>query len=270
MNRFLRLFRIGNCLMGAIGVLIACFIAAGSDLSGHILKAAVGCAVVISFEAGGNALNDCIDCDIDRTAHPDRPVPSGEISPGTARVCGYGGLASAAILSAFISLETFPLVAAGAAVMILYETALKQRGFVGNLTIAVLTGFIFIFGGSIVGDYSQVWILAILAALASVGREIAKDIEDEESDEGSRKTLPMAIGKRKAAYVAAAFFVTGILLSFVPIILHTFGILYCSVIIADIIFIYCASIVLKDAHKAEKLAKAAMFAALISFMLGVI
>ena len=59
-------------------------------------------------------------------------------------------------------------------------------------------------------------------------------------------------------------------MSFIPLLDNTFGILYCSVIVADIIFIYCATIVFKDAHKAEKLAKVAMFAALISFVLGVI
>ncbi len=270
MNKYLRLFRFGNCLMGAIGVLIASFIAAGTDIGDHAVKLIIGCLLVICFEAGGNALNDYVDYEIDKTAHPDRPLPRGEISRGSARIYGIAGLAIAVAMSFLISLETVPLVVLCAALMFAYETLLKQRGFVGNLTIAVLTGLIFMFGGAIVGDYSKVWILALLAALVSIGREIAKDIEDMESDEGSRKTLPMAIGKRSSAALAAAFFVLGPLLSFIPLLNDTFGILYSSVVVADIIFIYCAIIVFKDAHKAEKLAKIAMFAALISFVLGVI
>ena len=270
MNKYLRLFRFGNCLMGAIGVLIACFIAAGFALGDHAIKVIIGCVLVICFEAGGNALNDYVDYEIDMTAHPDRPIPCGEISRKTAQICGIAGLAVAVILSFLISFETVPLVILCAILMFAYETVLKQRGFVGNLTIAVLTGLIFLFGGSIIGDYSQVWTLALLATLVSIGREIAKDIEDVESDEGSRKTLPMIIGRKKAATLAAAFFVIGPILSFIPLLDNTFGILYCSVIVADIIFIYCATIVFKDAHKAEKLAKVAMFAALISFVLGVI
>jgi geranylgeranylglycerol-phosphate geranylgeranyltransferase len=269
-NRYLRLFRLGNGIMGAVGVLIACFIAAGSDITDHAFEVAVACILVLIFVAGGNSLNDYIDRDIDVTAHPDRPLPKGEITPKAAHACGIGGLVIAVILSVFINWQAVIIVAVCAILMYSYETLLKQRGFVGNLCIAVLTGLIFIFGGSVVEDYSQVWVLAILAFLVSVGREIAKDIEDEKSDEGSRRTLPMIVGDRKAAAIAAVFFVLGPLLSFIPLIDDTFGIGYLFVLVPDAIFIYCAYSVFSDAHKAEKLAKIAMFAALIAFILGVL
>ena len=270
MNKYLRLFRLQNGVMGFIGLLIAIFIAAGYDMLDQWVNIVIGGVIVVAFVAGGNSLNDYVDAEIDKTAHPDRPVPMGELTARTAMICGYGGLAIAVVLSLFLRRWEATLIVLAAAVMMIgYEIALKQRGFVGNLCIAILTGLVFMFAGGIVGDFSQVWILALLAALVSVGREIAKDIEDEESDKGSRHTLPMMIGDRNAGIVAAVFYVLGPLLSFIPFFTGLFGILYAVVIVADAIFIYCAVLVFSNPHKSEKLAKVAMFVALISFILGV-
>lgn len=269
MNKYLRLFRFGNGVMGIIGLLVSAFIAIGYDMADEALSIAIGCVIVMAFVAGGNSLNDCIDADIDRTAHPDRPVPMGEITPKTARNLGIAGLLVAIVFSLLLGPVTAVLVVVCAAMMFAYETLLKQRGFIGNICIALLTGCVFLFAGAIVKDFSQVWVLALLAGLVSVGREIAKDIEDMDSDKGSRITLPMSIGVKNAAVIAAAFFIIGPVLSFVPFIDGMFGILYATVVVADILFLYCAANVFKNPHKAEKVAKIAMFAALISFILGV-
>ena len=269
MNKYLRLFRFGNGMMGIIGLLVSVFIAAGYGITDQWLNVLIGCFIVLAFVAGGNSINDYIDADINKTAHPDRPVPKGEISALTARNLGIAGLAIAVILSVFLGWICAALVLVCAIMMFSYETMLKQRGFIGNICIAVLTGAVFLFAGAIVGNYSQVWVLALLAALVSVGREIAKDIEDMESDEGSRTTLPMMIGVKNASIVAAAFFILGPALSFIPFVFNMFGMFYATVILADAIFVYCAVLTFKDPHKAEKLAKVAMFVALISFILGV-
>ncbi|AGI47283.1 4-hydroxybenzoate polyprenyltransferase-related prenyltransferase [Thermoplasmatales archaeon BRNA1] len=269
-NKYLRLFRLGNCFLGSVAFLITCFIAAGWDVKDSATEVVLAFFVVFAFIAGGNSLNDYIDVEIDKTAHPERPLVTGELSRRTGLWCGILGLAAAIVLALFINIISVLVVVIAVILMVAYEVLLKQRGFVGNVDIAVLTGMVFIFGGAVVDDFSKVWVLGLLAALVSIGREIAKDIEDQESDEGERKTLPMMIGARKAAAVSAAFFVAGPALSFIPLINDTFGVLYLTVVLADIIFIYCAVTVFKDAHKAEKFAKVAMFAALIAFVLGVV
>lgn len=273
MNKYLRLFRFGNGVLGVIGILVAIFIAADYQMLDHWPSIVLGCLIVLAFVAGGNALNDYIDVEIDKTAHPDRPVPSGEITPQTAKICGYGGLILSSALSLLFLADGHYLATAivlvCALMMFGYEVTLKQRGFIGNICIAALTGCVFLLAGAMVGDLSQVWILALLAALVSIGREIAKDIEDEDSDRGSRKTLPMIIGNRKAAIISAAFFIIGPVLSGIPFINGTLGQFYVVVVIADAIFLYSAYLVFTDAHKSEKMAKIAMFIALISFILGV-
>ena len=58
MNKYLRLFRFGNGLMGIIGLLVSVFIAAGYGITDKWLNILIGCAIVLAFVAGGNSLND--------------------------------------------------------------------------------------------------------------------------------------------------------------------------------------------------------------------
>jgi geranylgeranylglycerol-phosphate geranylgeranyltransferase len=269
-NRFLRLFRFGNGIMGILGVIIGAFIAVGFDIGDHVLNLVISSAVILAFMAGGNSLNDYIDIDIDKTAHPERPLPMGEISPRTALYIGISGIVIACVLSvAMLSVIVTSIVVIAAVLMVSYELFFKQRGFVGNVTIAVLTGMIFLFGGSIVNNIEGNLIIAAMAALVSIGREIAKDIQDMGSDEG-RKTLPMMIGVRNASITAAAFFILGPVLSIWPLLNDMFGWLYCIVFVADALFIYSAFIIFSKADVSQRFAKYAMFIALIAFVLGVI
>ena len=270
-NRYLRLFRLGNGVMGILGVAIGAFIAVGMDLLDYWVNLVISCFVVLSFMAGGNSLNDYIDKELDKTAHPDRPLPMGEISPKAALNLGIVGLVLASLLSLFMmSFLVTGIVIIATLLMVSYELFLKQRGFAGNIVIAVLTGMLFLFGGSIVDNIEGNIVIAAMAILVSIGREIAKDIEDIESDKESRKTLPMMIGIKNATIVASAFFIAGPILSVYPLIAGTFGWLYCLVFVADAIFIYTALIIFRKAHTAQKLAKTAMAIALVAFILGVI
>jgi geranylgeranylglycerol-phosphate geranylgeranyltransferase len=269
-NRFLRLFRFGNGVMGILGVIIGAFIAVGTDIGDHVANLIIASAVVLAFMAGGNSLNDYIDRDIDKTAHPGRPLPTGEIKPKTALATGISGLVIASVLSTvMMSAAATSVVIIAAVLMVSYELFLKQRGFAGNIAIAVLTGMIFLFGGAVAGNTEGNIIIAVMAALVSIGREIAKDIQDMSSDEG-RKTLPMLIGARNASITAAAFFILGPILSVWPLVNGMFGWPYCIVLAADAIFIYSAFIIFRRADVSQRMAKIAMFIALIAFVLGVI
>lgn len=270
MNRYLRLFRLGNAVMGFIGVMAGAFIASGLNIGDHWINLLVSCLVVVAAMAGGNSVNDYVDREVDKVAHPERPVPRGEISPGNALRAGLASLALACLISLLMVDAVLTLVVIVAcALMLLYETVLKQKGFIGNLTIGILTGMVFLFGGAVVGNMGGMLLFAAMAFLATTGREVAKDIEDVKGDEG-RVTLPMVLGTKRAALVSAAFFVAGPALSLWPFLDGGMGALYLTVLAADAIFIYAAWIVFRDPHKAQKTAKMAMFAALAAFVLGVL
>ena len=270
MNKYLQLFRTGNAVMGIVGVAVAAFMAAGTDIADAWVNLLISAVVVFMFICGGNALNDYIDFEIDKTAHPERPIPSGRMTRRAALHAALAMLGGSVIVSLFtFDLECILIVVIACVLMVSYEVALKQRGFVGNVTIAVLTGMMFLLGGAVVGDAADNVIVALMALLVSVGREIAKDIEDMESDEGDRLTLPMRIGPGKAAALACVFFVAGPVLSVAPMVWHTYGPLYYSVVIADAIFVYCAAVVFSSPHRAQKFAKLAMVVALVAFIAGV-
>lgn len=145
MNKYLQLFRTGNAVMGIVGVFVACFMAAGFDIADEIVNLLISAVVVFMFMCGGNALNDYIDYEIDKTAHPERPIPSGRMERKTAL---YAGLimfiGSVAISFLTMDIECIAIVIVACILMVAYETCLKQRGFIGNITIAILTGMMFL------------------------------------------------------------------------------------------------------------------------------
>ncbi len=270
MNKYLRLFRPINTLIGSFAILIAAFMAAGTSMIDSWINLVIGIVVVFTFIAGGNSLNDYIDVEIDRTAHPDRPVVTGEITPKQARNVGVLMLLLSVILSLFtMDVHCIAIVVVATVLMFGYETCLKQRGFVGNVTIAVLTGLVFILAGALVGDVYANVAVGGMAALVSVGREISKDIEDMESDIG-RKTLPMSVGIRNASIIAAVFYIAGPVLSWLPIYQNPENYLYYIVVLADIAFFYCAVKVFKDPHKAQKTAKIGMLLGLLAFIMSAV
>lgn len=270
MNKYLELFRLENGIIGIIGLVVSAFIASGTDFPNHLVTIAIACVIVVFFITGGNSLNDYIDRDIDKVSHPERPIPSGRIEPKKALYIGSASLLVSFALS--FTLNNFvstAIVLIAIFLMLMYELTLKQKGFIGNVTIALMTGMVFLLGGSVTGHIETCVYVAGMAALVTVGREITKDIEDMEGDKG-RRTLPMQLGKKKAGIVAAAFYIAGPCLSIVPMIQHTSGMLYLTVLVADAMFIYASVILFNDPHRSQKIAKIAMFAALISFVLGVI
>lgn len=266
----LRLFRLGNCAMAAFGALLASIICGGPGGVGeNLVDVALSMAIVVLFTAAGNAYNDYSDREIDKKAHPERPLPSGTVTPVAAAASAVTLFVASGILSLFVSLWSIAIVITSMLVMLAYESWLKAQGFAGNLAISWLTGALFLFGGAAVGRLELAWILAALAFLATLGREIVKDIQDIEGDKGARTTLPMMIGVRNAGLVGSAAFVFAVALSPLPYFLNLLSVWYLAVVLAsDAIFIYCAMIHFENPEKGQKMAKLAMLVALVAFLLG--
>lgn len=126
MNRYIRLFRFGNGLMGITGIFAGAIIARGFDILGYMPQIIISSIVVVIFIAGGNALNDYMDREIDILAHPRRPIPMGEIKPNTAMRLGIGLIIISMVLSIlFWDIVATLIVIICAIFMILYETSLK-------------------------------------------------------------------------------------------------------------------------------------------------
>ncbi len=273
MKAQIQLLRPMNCVMVAAAVAIGALIATGLEgIEGHYSTLGLACIVAFFFTGAGNALNDYYDRDIDGINHPTRPIPSGIIKADRALHTAFVLFLVSLILAFFINNIAFLIVVANLIVMVSYEIFFKAKGTAGNMTIAWLTGTAFLFGGAAVGAVQKTYVLAVLAFLATVGREIAKDIEDIKGDIG-RHTLPMKIGTKKAAYAASSSIVCGILISPIPFLSGIFtkeGSMYYLplIAVADAIFIYCILLLLSGKNKASTPIKGAMLIALLAFLAG--
>jgi len=267
-NRLLQLFRLGNCLMAVVALVLAVLVAVGLDLFDFWREMLIGGVVVFTFVAGGNALNDYTDREVDRLAHPERPIPSGRMKASTALKVSAGAFIISIIASLFLNLASILIVLSAIGIIILYEARTKKAGLTGNLSIAWLTGALFLLGGAMVGHLDRTVVIAAMAALATLGREIVKDIQDMEGD-FDRNTLPKRIGKRSAGILGSAAFLVAVGLSPAPYLAGIFGIWYMlTVLVADAIFIYSSIVHFQNPKKGQTWAKIGMAAALVAFLIG--
>ena len=274
MGGLLQLARPLNCAMSAVGVAIGGTVAVGREVWGPsgwpLVLAGLAAA---SFTAGGNALNDLYDVATDRVNHPERPLPSGRLSVTAARAFAVAAFSASAVLASFVRWECLAVVLVNASVMASYEIRFKARGASGNLIIAYLVGSLFLFGGFSVyqgrGEpLVRAGVLAALAFLTTVGREITKDIEDMAGDV-DRETLPRRIGARRAGLLAMSAFTAGVVLSVLPWSFQLLGPVYALVVIvADGMFIYAALYSAARPARSQRVAKYAMIVALVAFLAG--
>ena len=268
MNRFVQLSRPIVVLMGVLFLFAAAFIAVGNSISSHLNDLLFAVPVVITFVVGGNSINDYSDRNTDIISHPNRPIPSGRIAPQTALHIGIISLTIAAAFSLMLpNITATCIVVVACLFIVMYELYLKKKGFLGNITIGVLTGMVLLLGGAVVSDVQNCYIVALMIFLISLGQEIVSDIEDLAGDI-DRNTLPKRFGIKNARYIATASLIVAALLSIFPILSGNTNTLYPSVIIADLLIFIAIYSIYKRPRNFQVLVISAMFMTVLSFLLG--
>ncbi|MDY6986064.1 MAG: UbiA family prenyltransferase [Candidatus Thermoplasmatota archaeon] len=258
---YARLIRPLNCTMGAFGTVIAVFVSGGSSISSY----ASGAVTAFLAMAAGNALNDYTDIEIDRTAHPQRPLPSGRMSKNEALYLAMVLFLLACLASLPLGVYPFAIVLVNISLMILYELYAKNNPS-GNIIISYLVGSLFLFGGAIAGHMKSSFVLFLLAFFATLGREIAKGIEDVEGDRGKRRTIAV-IDLSAARYLSAVFIIMAVILSPLPYLQGLFSAVYLPLVaLADILFIYSVTRIGKN----SVILRYSMLIALLAFIGGAI
>lgn len=261
---FVELARPGNVVMAIVGVAIGALVAAGRFEAAPVAWAALATALVT---AGGNALNDVVDREIDRTAHPSRPIPSGRVSWRAALLVGAGSFGIALAAGWIVGPDLFLLVLGAEAALVVYEVYLKGFGLVGNVVVGGLVALTFVAGAIAAGSVpAPVGFLAGLSFLANVGREVFKDVQDAAHDRG-RRTLAHRLGEPRATWVARVLTLAAVALSPAPYLIGFGGLYYLvPVALADAVFLSAAWT--SDPERAQRRSKVAMVLALIAFSLG--
>ncbi|WP_435185311.1 geranylgeranylglycerol-phosphate geranylgeranyltransferase [Halobellus sp. EA9] len=266
----LDLTRPGNAVAAGVLTFTGAFVAAGFGAAPVAVAAAV--AATVFATAAGNAINDYFDRDIDRINRPERPIPRGAVS---AR--GALAFSVALFLGAVVAALVLPLAAIAIAVLnllalVAYTELFKGLPGVGNVVVAYLTGSTFLFGAAAVGmlTHPAALVLFALAGLATVTREIVKDVEDVAGDrEEGLRTLPIVIGERAALWAALAVLVVAVLASAVPYLMGTFGLAYVVLVVpADAVMFDGARRGFTDPATAQRRLKRGMFLATAAFVVG--
>jgi geranylgeranylglycerol-phosphate geranylgeranyltransferase len=182
-------------VLTAIAVVAGAFIAAGTEISNFQIEILICCLCSMMLVGGGNALNDYNDRKTDKENHPKRPIPSGSVSPDSAYMYAQA-LLGLGLLILLLTLENkmpFVIALIGVILLIAYENGLKAAGITGNVVVGLMSGAVFLFAGMAVNDPGPTLWMFGLAVLATITREIVKDIQDLEGDT-DRRTLPSRIG----------------------------------------------------------------------------
>lgn len=267
---FLEMLRPLNCLMAAFGTFIGYSIASGF----LELKLGTGVAMIVAFLVcgGGMAINDYFDKDIDKKSHLKKAIPSGRVKPGTAMLYSCILFLAGNVLAFYFLPKTAFLIAFGFTILLIAYSALLTRAkYIGNFVVASGTAFTLIFGASLASNYLVVGVLAIAALFANLARELIKDLEDVKADKGSKKTLPMILSKGKVKVLVFVYYLIAIVTVYIPYAVLGFGnIAFVALVsLANVAFLYSFERTIKgDFSKAQAIAKAAMFVALIGFLVG--
>jgi geranylgeranylglycerol-phosphate geranylgeranyltransferase len=194
------------------------------DFPGKLLLAAFS-GVLIG--GGANAVNDCFDVKIDRINKPLRPIPAGLVSEGKAWRFSIFLLAAGPAVASFIHLQAFLFALFTSILTFMYSWKLKATVVWGNLTVSLITGLAFIYGGMAAGNIHSSLIIGAFAFLFHLGREIIKDTADMKGDRAfGAETLPVRYGVRTALSWATAVLALLILTTFVPYFLDIFNVTY--------------------------------------------
>jgi geranylgeranylglycerol-phosphate geranylgeranyltransferase len=229
--------------------------------------------VVFLMLGGANAFNDYFDREIDKIIHPKRAIPSGNLTEGECLKFAYLTFGLSLVLSLIINIYCFLIVVFTIFLLVLYEKIFKEMALLGNILAGFLGGMAFVFGGMAVGKPYTATILALMAFLIMLAREILMDVRDIKGDSIQRITLPMKIGVKNAIYFGCICIIGTVLITPLPLLYNILNWKYLLLLIpADILFLYSIYLVLKNVNntgKTTNIIRTAGALGLIGFVLGV-
>jgi 4-hydroxybenzoate polyprenyltransferase len=208
------------------GIFAGALIAMGDKHDYSMIWIGVLAGIVGSLlNAASNAINQVYDLEIDRVNKPDRPIPSGRMTVRQAMISAWILYAVCIILGFLVSRAFLVVVLISAAFTWGYSAPpvrFKNNGILANIAMAVPRGFLMIVGGWVAISPDKwadptPWLIGFIIFLFVVGAASTKDFADAKGDEaGGARTVVVAFGFKKAAWITAPFLVIPYLL--IPLI----------------------------------------------------
>ncbi|MBK7866364.1 MAG: geranylgeranylglycerol-phosphate geranylgeranyltransferase [Ignavibacteriales bacterium] len=228
----LTIFRPVNFLITFISGFLAVLLAEGGEFTHATLYFGVliGSSAAL-IGSGGNIINDILDQKTDKINRPDRPLPSGDLTSKSATRLYIFCKISGVFLASIAGIVPALIAAFSSFILFFYSYSLKSVPLAGNLTVAFLTGLVFIFGASAVNNYENALFPFIFSFLINLIREIVKDIEDVPGDSKTGiTTFPVVFGVPLSKKLLTVLIVSLIIATFLPFIFEIFKIEYLIII----------------------------------------
>ena len=247
MKYFLKLIRAKNLLIIVMTMIGVAFYLMKSNsyqkVDFHYLDYFLLIFSTMIIAAAGNVINDYFDVKADRINKPEKVIISKFMKPRWAILWHWTFNLVAFLIAVYLSVKYETLIFVFVHLLSInllwfYSVQLKRKLIISNLIIAFLTALVPLLSvwffkvlnessipfspyreesWSTYLDYSFIYFLAICAFIQNFAREINKDIHDIQGDLVAHvQSLPMKIGKEKAAYLT-------IILIQIPLILFIFG-----------------------------------------------
>ena len=285
------LLRFGNSLTGLIGVIFGSLLALGQMPKGDLASITILHGLSVwAFMCSWNALNDILDIEIDKLNQPNRPLPSGRISLNNAKMVTaalmfislsclvYAGYISSTIQGGFENWAPSILIWILAIFLLTnyesssnYSLKLKDRGLPGNFAISISIGMVILFGAAGVFNPTQPRVISLffIGFSYNLAREIVKDIEDMDGDEG-RNTLAMRIGVEKTRVLAWAILLLTMVAILTPFALEIFPPNHLLLLIPGLmtIFLVKRKLAYAEDRNAQKLIKRSLQLTLLGFIIS--
>jgi len=275
LKAFFRLTRIEHSLFLALAVLVG-EIVVTKEIA--LWPTIFGVLSVFFIGLGSFALNDFMDYPTDKkNKRKDRPIVNGTISAWAAMVTAKVSFPLGVLFALLVNMNCFWIAVVFSVLAILYSYTLKKLLLLGNMFIAFSMAVPFIFGNYIVSGQisASIQVLASIAFLMGLGREIIKSVQDMVGDKKyGRWTLPIALGKTISKYFAVLYILIAIVMSPIPFLLlpkFQDNWLYMGpVIVTDVILLWnvWSMVRLKELERVRKLTLLALGIGLVGFLLG--
>ena len=191
-------------LLGLAGVLVA---------GGHRpAEVAAAVAAPVLGWISGHYLGDHFDRHLDAIAKPQRPIPSGRLSPATALATGIGcAVASLAVVAGF-NWRVLPFFALAMAGIVSYSAVFKRLGFSGNLSRGVLSALALVIGAMIAQPWPPPALLPVAVGflLHDTASNLIGTVRDVDGDRaGGYRSVPVRHGVPAAVRLAAVLWAAG-------------------------------------------------------------
>jgi 4-hydroxybenzoate polyprenyltransferase len=210
LESFVRLTRAWNLVIIVFAQYFTAYFLANVDVL-HDFQLFLLSLSTVFIAAGGYVINDYYDVKIDYVNNPERVVVGKTIHRRFAILFHIVLSALGIFVGLFISWKLALVNLLSVAVLWFYSNLLKRLPFIGNFTVALLTGasiavIILLYRTNMV----LILIYALFSFFMTLVREIIKDMEDLKGDNTyGCKTLPIVWGIRKtkiALYLLILFF----------------------------------------------------------------